>query len=60
MTWLVVRFQENTVEVSKKWFLTRESACYWPPQSYDNAAIKASIKNQDSPDSRWMKYGAII
>lgn len=62
MTWLVVRFKEdNTVEaVPKKWFLTKESTCYWPPKSYDNAAIKASIKNQHSPDSRWMKYEAII
>jgi len=62
MTWLVVRFKENdTVEaVPKKWFLIKESACYWPPRSYDNTAIKAAIKNQNSPDSKWMKYGAII
>ncbi|GAB1862851.1 hypothetical protein CAJAP_03930 [Camponotus japonicus] len=62
MTWLVVRFKEdNIVEaVPKKWFLTKESTCYWPPKSYNNAAIKASIKNQHSPDSRWMKYEAII
>lgn len=62
MTWVVVRFkEENTVEaVPKKWFLTKESACYWPPKSYDNAAIKSSIKNQHSPDSKWMKYTAIL
>jgi len=62
MTWLVVRFkEENTIEaVPKKWFLKKESACYWPPKSYDNAAIKAAIKNQHNPDTRWTKYGVIL
>ncbi|XP_029158098.1 uncharacterized protein LOC114930785 [Nylanderia fulva] len=62
MTWLVVRFKEDdTVEaIPKKWFLLKESACYWPPQNYDTTAIKAAIKNEYSPDSNWMKYGAII
>nr|XP_012217720.1 PREDICTED: uncharacterized protein LOC105669381 isoform X1 [Linepithema humile] len=62
MTWLVVRFkEEDTVEaVPKTWFLSKESACYWPSKSYDNAAIKALIKKKHNPGSTWIKYEAIV
>lgn len=62
MTWLVVRFkEEDTVEaVPKTWFLSKESVCYWPPKSYNNAAIKTLIKKKHNPGSTWIKYKAII
>lgn len=62
MTWLVVQFkEEDTVEaVPKTWFLSKESVCYWPPKSYNNAAIKTLIKKKHNPGSTWIKYKAII